>query len=113
MRFAVLMYQDEAVWESATPGQQQEYLRRHGAFEDEARRRGCTVEAGEALRSVASATTVRRRGTDVRVTEGPFAETLEQLGGFYVVDAPDVDALAGLVATLPEYTVELRPVADL
>lgn len=111
MRFAVLLYQDETVWESASPEERQAYLDGHADFGARARRRGCEVVAGEALRTVAAATTVRRRGDDVGVTDGPFAETVEQLGGLYLVDAPDVDTLVEVVAALPEHTVELRPVA--
>ena len=47
------------------------------------------------------------------LTDGPFAETVEQLGGFYVLEAPDLDAVVAAVRHLPEYTVEIRPVADL
>ncbi len=113
MKFVVLMYQDEHVWESATPEEQERYYAEHAAFDAAAAERGIPVLAAEALVGVASATTVRRRGDRLDVTEGPFAETTEQLGGFYVVDAPDLDAVTELVRLLPEYTLEIRPVADL
>ncbi|MBX9243719.1 hypothetical protein ICW40_02730 [Actinotalea ferrariae] len=113
MKFVVLLYQDEAVWQDATPEEQERYLAEHDAFSARASEHGCTIVGGEALVGVASATTVRRRGEQLDVTEGPFAETTEQLGGFYVVEAPDLDAVTESVRLLPEYTVEIRPVADL
>jgi hypothetical protein len=71
--------------------------------------------AGEALTGVATATTLRPDGDGRRVvTDGPYAETAEQLGGFYVVEAPDLDTMTELCALLPAgYTLEVRPVADL
>ena len=60
-----------------------------------------------------SATTVRRDGASITVTEGPFAETAEQLGGFYLLEAPDLDVVTGLVALLPPYTIEVRPVVQM
>ena len=47
------------------------------------------------------------------MTDGPFAETAEQLGGFYLVDAPDLDVVSELVRLLPEYTIEIRPTIEL
>ena len=62
---------------------------------------------------MSTATTLRRRGDDVTITDGPFAETAEQFGGFYLVDAPSLDEVIEAVRVLPEYTIEIRPVADL
>lgn len=112
MKFVVLMYQDESVWANATPAEQDQYFREHEAFSEKVRRSACAVLGGEALVSVTNATTVRRRGDHLSVTDGPFAETAEQLGGFYVLEAPDLDAVTELVRALPEYTLEIRPVAD-
>lgn len=113
MKFLVLIYQDEEIWRNATPAEQERYYAEHEAFAAAVPERGCTLLGGEALVGVASATTVRRRGTHVEVTEGPFAETTEQLGGFYLLEAPDLDAVTELVRLLPEYTLEIRPVADM
>ena len=111
MRFMVLLHEDEQVWERATEAERAEYGRRHEAFATAVGERG-EIVSGEALRTVSAATTVRRDGDAVVVTEGPFAETVEQLGGFYVVDLPDLDAAIETVALLPAYTVEIRPVVD-
>jgi hypothetical protein len=113
VKYAVLLYQDEAIWENATDAEQQSYLDQHAAFEKGLVEHGITSLAGEALRSVKTATTLRRRGDSVAVTDGPFAETAEQFGGFYLVDAPSLDAVLEAVRVLPEYTLEIRPVANL
>lgn len=111
MRFMVLLYEDEQVWARMRDAHRDEYLRRHDDFAAAVRARG-TIVAAEALASVAAATTLRRADQRVTVTEGPFAETVEHLGGFYLVDLPDLDAVVDAVALLPPYTVEVRPVVD-
>lgn len=113
MRFVVLMHQDESIWRDTSPEEQQQYFTEHDAFSAAVPEAGCTLVGGEALAGVAAATTVRRRGDQLAVTEGPFAETAEQLGGFYVIDAPDLDTVTDLVRLLPEYTIEIRPVMDM
>ena len=113
MRFVVLLHQDERVWAEATAEERAQYIREHDDFSAAAEAApGVEILGGEALTSVRSATTVRRRGDRVTVSEGPYAETVEQLGGFYLVEAPDLDVLTELVTRLPEYTLEIRPVAD-
>ena len=82
------------------------------AFTKAVEERG-TVVAGEALDRPELARTVRP-GPDRSVTEGPFAETVEQLGGFYLVDLPDLDAAVEAARLLPPaYSVEVRPVIDM
>ncbi len=110
MRFTVLLYQDETQWERLTRAEREAEMREHDAFARAVPERGGTVVAGEALAPTTDATTVRGRGSSV--TAVPFAETVEQLGGFYVVDAPDLDTVLDLVRLLPSYTVEVRPVVD-
>lgn len=70
---------------------------------------------GEALDGVATATTVRVRNDETLITDGPFAETKEVLGGFYLIDVPDLDAVIGVAAELPgswHGSVEVRPLWD-
>ncbi len=114
MRYAVLLYQDERVWTEATAEQREAYHAAHRAF-DEAARARAEVYGGEALTSMVNATTLRHDTDGNRlVTDGPFAETIEQLGGFYLVEAPDLDTLTDLCDLLPHaYTIEMRPVADM
>jgi hypothetical protein len=71
------------------------------------------VLGGEALGGPDGARTLHPGAADRPVTEGPFAETVEQLGGFYLVELPDLDTAVDLCRLLPpEYTIELRPVVD-
>jgi hypothetical protein len=114
MRYAVLLYQDERVWTEATAEQREAYHAAHKAFDDAARARA-EVYGGEALTSMVNATTLRHDTDGNRlVTDGPFAETIEQLGGFYLVEAPDLDTLTDLCDLLPHaYAIEMRPVADM
>lgn len=114
MKYAVLLYQDERIWTEATEGERAAMHAAHTAFDETARARGALL-GGEALTGVASATTMRRRRDGSRVlTDGPFAETTEQLGGFYLVEAPDLDQVSELCGLLPAaYVVEIRPIADM
>ena len=114
MRYAVLLYQDERVWTEATAEQREAYHAAHNAF-DEAARARAEVYGGEALTSMVNATTLRHDTDGNRlVTDGPFAKTIEQLGGFYLVEAPDLDTLTDLCDLLPHaYAIEMRPVADM
>ena len=82
------------------------------AFDAQARQSGQCV-ASEALESVASATTVRVRNGKVSITDGPFAETKEQLAGFYLIEARDLNEAISLAAKIPPAklgSVEVRPV---
>ena len=114
MQYAVLLYQDERMWTEADADQRAAYHAAHTAF-DEAVRSRAKMLGGEALVGVASATSLRHDARGGRVvTDGPFAETAEQLGGFYLVDAADLDTMVDLCDLLPhDYTVEVRPVADM
>ncbi len=74
-----------------------------------------TFLAGEGLNGVDTATTLRKRGGKVETTDGPFAETREHLGGFYLIDAPDLDAALRYAAEIPAArygSVEVRPVME-
>ena len=114
MRYAVLIYQDERMWLEATAEERTAFHAAHTGF-DEAVRSRAKMLGGEALTGVAAATIVRHDADGRRVvTDGPFTETTEQLGGFYLVDAPDLDTMTDLCDLLPHgYALELRPVADM
>ncbi len=82
-----------------------------GAFNEELQRSGAWVFAG-GLHPASSATVVRSAGGEVSMTDGPYAETKEQMGGFWIVQASDLDAaleLAGRAAAACERPVEVRP----
>ncbi len=122
MKYLVLMYGDEKVWPRLSAVEQQEYLTAHVAFARAVHTKA-TMIAGEALADTDAATTLRHEpatgaarldGDRPILTDGPFAETTEQLGGFYLVDAENLDVITELCRELPHaYTVEIRPVIDM
>src|SRR3954453_23145320 len=112
MKYAFTIYGDESRRDSATPEQQQEMAQAYGAVTQEMQEKGVLV-AGEGLYPTQTATTVRVRGGDRDVTDGPFAETKEQLGGFYVLDVKDLDEAIEWAAKIPGSqfgSIEIRPV---
>ena len=106
MLYALLLYHDPAIpFEADT-------IDGHFTFWREAQRRGAYV-LSEALGNTDTATTVRAHGNgDTLVTDGPFAETKEQLGGFYILDCADLDEAIEYASRLPDRhgTTEIRPV---
>jgi hypothetical protein len=109
MQYALLIYGDEKVWEARTEAEQQETHARHQRFMRLLQERDA-MRGGAELGLSSTATTVRDSGGDVTVTDGPFAEAGEQLGGFYLVEAGDLDEAIALAKELPELTVEVRPI---
>jgi hypothetical protein len=112
MKFVVLMAEeDPEAWDRATQEYRDEVFDRHRSFDKAVRERGEMV-AGEALALPASAVTLRPgTGRSRLVTEGPYAETAEQLGGFYLIDVDTLETALDLVRLLPDgYAVEVRPV---
>lgn len=110
MKYAVLIYHDETIWETARPELREHYDDRHTAFRKVASELGIEILGTNALQSVTTSTTLRRSGDGVTVTDGPFAETAEQLGGYYLLDAPSLDAVTEALRELPEPTFEIRPI---
>src|SRR4051794_1556642 len=110
MQYALLIYEDESFWQTAPPEQLGKMMAGYGAFGQEA---GERIVGGEALQPTATATTVTVRDGERLLTDGPFAETREQLGGFYVVEAGSLDEALDLAAKIPGAAsgrVEVRPV---
>ncbi len=108
-RFLVLMAEEGHFekWEAAGPSLRERVVADFRAFDEAVRQRG-TIVAGEALDHPEAARTVRP-GLPRVCTEGPFAETVEQLGGFYLIDVPSQDDAVRLAGLLPrEYTLEVR-----
>ena len=113
-KYMFLIYGDEAAYADATPEQWNEMLQAHLAWQESVVAAGAKIHVGDALAPSATATTVRSNGgtsTPV-VTDGPFAETKEALGGYYVVEAADLDQALALAGTLPGQSVEVRPVIE-
>jgi hypothetical protein len=114
MRYMLLIYSQENEAERDSD-EMRATMEAYDAFTAEVQRRGAFLGASP-LEPVATATTVRVRDGETLVTDGPFAETREQLGGYYLVDCPDLDAALELAALCPATasgTVEVRPLMDL
>lgn len=112
MKYAFTIYGDEAQREAASEEDRQAMSQAYGAVTEEMQEKGVLV-AGEGLYPSATATTVRVREGDRDVTDGPYAETKEQLGGFYVLDVKDLDEAIEWAAKIPGSqfgSVEIRPV---
>lgn len=114
MKYLCLIYDQERDWDAMPPGEADAWLAECMAAGDEIEAAGHLV-ASEALHPVAAATTVRIRDGKLSVTDGPFAETKEHLGGFYLVEARDLDEAVRLAAKIPSArtgSIEVRPVVD-
>lgn len=109
MKYALLIYQDEQAWENSSEAEKQACYEEHGRFGAVLKARNAH-HGGEELHPTTTATTVRRRGGEVLISDGPFAETAEQLGGLYIVEAADLDEAIELAKLLPEATIEVRAV---
>ena len=108
MKVLVLIYGDEAKWEALTPEEAGDVDAHHRAFAAVA---AAKIVAGAELAPTEAATTVRLRGGQTVVTDGPFAETKEVLGGFYLLDCDGLEEAAELSAQLIEAStgaIELR-----
>lgn len=112
MQYILLIYGVEKYWEDKTEADRQAILAEYGAFTESLAKAG-SYRCGEALQGVATATTVRLRDGQRLTTDGPFAETREQLGGFYLVDAKDLDEALEMASRIPSArwgAVEVRPI---
>lgn len=116
MKYFVLLagYGEMTLWEDLTPEEQEAGMAQHGAFAEACESTpGVEMLGGEALGEGTLATTLRTRGGEMTITDGPFAEAAEQIGGFYVIESPDLDTLIELCRILPAYDIDIRPVLDI
>ena len=114
MKYLLLIYGDEEAFESAPEPQRRAIMEEYGRFAHELEQRGAMV-GGDQLAQTASATTVRVRNGETLTTDGPFAETKEQLGGYFKIDADDLDTAIELAAKIPGArtgSIEIRPVVE-
>ena len=112
MRYFVTIAYAPTVWSEASEEVRRQYHEDHLAFHKAVLERAHLV-AGEALAGPETATTLRHQDGRPVLTEGPFAETAEVVGGFYLVDADDLDVMTELCALLPQaYSLEIRPVVQ-
>jgi hypothetical protein len=115
MQYALLIYGSEAESAKMTPAQGQEVFKGYMEFTKWLEQSG-KMKGGAPLEKVTNATTVRVRNGKTASTDGPFAETKEQLGGFYLVDAKDLDEAIAIAARIPgamHGCVEVRPVMQM
>ncbi len=114
MKYLCLIYENEKNWETMPPADGEAIMNEYFAFTEGIRRSGQCV-AGEALQPTPTATTVKVRNGKVSTTDGPFAETKEQLGGFYLIEANDLNDAIQVAAKIPSArlgSIEVRPVMD-
>lgn len=112
MRYLLLIYGDESGGPAQDSAAFGEMMAGYGAFTRDVQQRGL-FQAGEALQPIGTATTVRVRNGERMVTDGPFAETKEQLGGFYLLNCKDLDEAIDLAAKIPGAmygSIEIRPI---
>jgi hypothetical protein len=115
MRYVCLGYFDEKNWEALSEGERNALMDECFAYDDVLRQGGHFV-GGEALQSARNATTLRYRHGKVSVTDGPFAETKEQLGGILILEATDLNHAVHLMSKHPGVKVgpfEIRPAEDM
>lgn len=114
MQYMLLMYNDPAL-EPAYGSPEFEAMMGGFFAANEVMQRDGVLRGGEGLQGVETATSMRLRGGKVETMDGPFAETKEHLGGYYVIDVPDLDAALKYAAIIPSAafgTVEIRPLMD-
>ena len=114
MKYLCLIYDEEQKLEAMSQSESDAFMGEYFAFTRGIQESGQYV-AGEALQPVQTATTVRIRNGRVSTTDGPFAETKEQLGGFYLIEARDLNDAIQVAARIPSArtgSIEVRPVVD-
>jgi hypothetical protein len=114
MRYLLLIYSNEAAEASATEADMAQTMEAYNKYTDDLRKSGKMV-AGEALQPTSTATTVRCNDGKLVTTDGPFAETKEQLGGFYMIDAKDLNEAiewAGRIPGVNYGSIEVRPIME-
>jgi hypothetical protein len=112
MQYLLLIYDDEKVWEAMDKEESDRLLGEYFAFTESIKKSG-HFRGGEALQPVATATTVRVRDGKTLTTDGPFAETREQFGGYYLIEAANLDDAAAIAARIPSArlgSIEIRPI---
>ena len=112
MQYMLLIYENEALYENMKQEELAGISQEYSAFGEAAGKRGYAPQ-GEALQSVTTATTVRVREGKMLTTDGPFAETKEQLGGYYILTCKNLDEAIEMAAKIPGArtgSIEIRPV---
>jgi hypothetical protein len=114
MKYILLIHDDEKKWGTLTDADRQRIYGEYGQFMEQIKSTGHYL-GGNQLQPTASATSVRVRDGKRLVTDGPFAETHEQLGGFFLIEASDLDEAIAIAARVPSAragTIEVRPIVE-
>jgi hypothetical protein len=114
MRYLLLIYQDEAAHAQWSQEQLAAEYEAYNVYSEEVSKSGAML-SGDALMPTNTATTVRVRNGKTLTTDGPFAETKEQLGGYYLMNCKDLDEAIALAARIPaasDGSIEIRPVME-
>lgn len=112
MKFMLLIYHDEAIWGALNESERQEVYREYRELIQELEPKG-TYLVGDELQPTSTARIVRVREDKPMITDGPFAETREQLGGFFLIEAADANEANAIAARIPSArmgSIEVRPV---
>jgi hypothetical protein len=115
MQYLCLIYEDEKEWQKLPPAETEAILREYSAYSESMQRSGNYL-GGNGLQPTNTATTVRVRQGKVATIDGPFAETKEQLGGYYLLKARDLNEAIQLASKIPGArfgSVEVRPVMEM
>jgi hypothetical protein len=115
MRYLLMICVDEASMDAVSPEEAAASTAEYATFTEEIAARG-VLQGGERLRPTSDATTVQVRDGKVLSADGPFAETKEQIGGYYVVDCKDLDEAIEIAAKIPGArfgSIEVRPIWDM
>lgn len=115
MQYLLILYVNENGWNSLTPEQQQQGAAAYKAYTEALQKSGA-LKGSNRLQPTASATTVRIANGKSQVLDGPYAETKEQLAGYYLIEAPDLDGAiswANRCPTASHGVVEVRPIWEM
>jgi hypothetical protein len=114
MKYMLLIYGDESAWTKMPQDEMNKMYAAYGTFTEELAKSGAMIDGSE-LHPSSMATTVRVRSGKTQTMDGPFAETKEQLGGYYLIDVPNMDTAIKWAAKIPSVlfgSVEIRPLTE-
>jgi hypothetical protein len=112
MQYLLMLYSDETGWSKMTPAEQEQGMAAYTAYTEALKKAGAHAGSNR-LQPISAATTVRVANGKTQVLNGPYADSKEQLGGYYLIDAPDLDAAISWAARCPGAShgvIEVRPI---
>ena len=116
MRYMLLIYKDEKLWDEMSVQEKGTIFQQAVEFSEGLRKSG-VYQAGDPLEPTSTATTVRMKNGKTITTDGPFAETKEQLGGYFIVEAKNLDEAIAIAARIPSVrvggSIEVRPIMEI